>query len=364
MLKPVTRIIFIRNYEQVYSFDYVCEIECPTSWDLFTQTAKIEIPNSFRTKEIAETIINKIFIGDEIQIYTGYLRDGINKKKGNTFSRKFKGFVTKIKPGYVVKIECEDMMWKLKRTNIDGYHRYSPITLKQVILDLQKMTGLTFDTNIIDSSDIGEILVTPGNSFCDVLDFLKNKYLVLIWFRDGILYVRRPIQFVADSTMTVDAIFKDKYPVFIVQRNIINPDTLEYQREQDVRLVVKITNQIRQDGQNDKKTTYYVYYGTNGKIQNSSTPKVGYNQIEHIVIVGKTKAELIAEAEQILKSQTYTGYKGDFETFGEPVVHFGDFAWILDFKYPERTGRYLIRGVNYLFGRSGSRQRINIYGKG
>jgi len=359
MLKEVSRIVFSRNGNIIYSFNYVCEIETATSWELLTQTAKIEIPNAFRTKEIAKTIINEVLIGDDIEIFTGYLKDGINKKTGDDLIRKFKGFVTKIKPGYVVKIDCEDTMWRLKRTNIDGYHHYSPITIKEgknqfikVITDLQTMTDVKFPIDVVDSPDIGEILITPGNSFCDVLEFLKNKYLVLIYFRNGTLYVRKPIQFVGDPETT-----------FIVQRNIIGPDSMEYQNERDVRLSIKITNQIMQEGQNDKKTTFYVYYGANGKLQNSTTPKVGYNQIEHITIVPKTKEELIKEAETILKSQTYTGYKGDFETFGEPSVSFGDYAWILDFKYPERTGRYLIKGVTNRFGQ-GNRQKITIYGKG
>jgi hypothetical protein len=139
---------------------------------------------------------------------------------------------------------------------------------------------------------------------------------------------------------------------------------MEFQHEKDVKLMIKMTSQVSQAGQEDKKTTRYIYYDSKGILQSSLTPKPGYNQIEHLTAIEKTTTELINEGKDLLKVQTYTGYKGEFETFGEPVVNFGDFANIKDFRYPERTGRYLIRAVTVTFGRGGYRQKINLYGKG
>lgn len=351
MLKLVSHIIFSREGNKLFSFDYTCEVEITTSWENLTQIAKIEIPNAFRNKN--KFIINEIKRGDQIEIYLGYLKDRINKTSQPSLTRRFIGYVTKISPGYVVKMECEDEMWKLKQTTIDGYSKASPITLKQLIDDLKKKTGLTFQYDISDTSDLGTIIITPGNSFCDAIEFLRSKYLILAYFRDGKLIMKKANQFIGNPEKT-----------FIVQRNIIGADSMEYQNEKDVHLMIKMTNQVPQVGKEDKKVTRYIFYDAKGIIQSSITPKAGYNQIEHITSIPKTEAELIKEGKELLKVQTYTGYKGDFDTFGEPVVNFGDYANIKDFRYPERTGRYLLRAVNITFGKNGYRQRIQIYGKG
>ena len=367
MLKLCSQIEFSREGSLLYTFNYICEIEIQTSWDLLTQTAKIEIPNAFRTKDMAQTIINNILLGDEIRIYTGYVMDNINKKSGSDLVTRFVGYVTKIKPGYVVKIECEDMMWKLKQTVLDGYSKVSPVTLKQLISDIQGLTGLDFKVDIISTSDLGTVVIAPGNSFCDVLEFIKTKYLVLIYFRNKVLYVRRPIQFIGNPK-----------GVFVVQKNIIGADTLEYQVEKDVKLMVKMTNQLPKENAADEKKTIYCFYDAKGVFRSSTTPHEGYNQIEHTSIAPgksgglKSDEELKTEAKEIIQSQTYTGYKGDFETFGEPVMQFGDYATIKDYKYPERTGNmvagqlvpysYLIRSNTITFGKKGYRQKIGIYG--
>lgn len=351
MLKLVSHIIFSRNNVDIYTFDYLCEVDITTTWENLTQTAKIEIPNAFRNRN--KFIINEIKKGDGIKIYLGYLQDGINKKKLPSLMLRFQGFVTKILPGYVVRLECEDYMWKLKQTVISGYSKTAPVTLSDIINDLKMQTGLSFDTDIADTSDIGTIIITPGNSFCDVLEFLKSKYLILCYFKNGVLVQKKANQFVNGTVND-----------FIVQRNIIGADSMEFQNKQDIKLMVKMTSQVSQVGSEDKKTTRYIFYDAKGNVQTSSAPKEGYNQIEHITSVDLTESQLKTEGEQILKSQTYTGYKGEFDTFGEPVVNFGDYANIKDFKYPERTGRYLIRAVNIRFGREGYRQKIQLYGKG
>jgi len=351
MLKLCSYINFSRNGSDLLSITYVCEVEITTSWELLTQTAKLEIPAKI-FKDNNQYSITQIQRGDAIQIWLGYVTDGINKKNAPSLTKRYQGYVTKIKPGYVVKLECEDEMWKLKQTALPGVLLPSPCTLSTLITWCQNQTGLTFKTNLSDTSDLGAIQISPGNSFADILEFIRNKYLFLAYFKNGTLVMNRVVQFVATNTQT-----------FIVQRNIIGADTLEYQNVLDVHLSIKFTTQISVNGAPDKKTTIYVFYNSKGVLTNSTIPPVGYNQIEHITSVAMPESQMISEAGQILKSQTYTGYKGHIETFGEPVVNFGDLALIQDYRYPERTGTYLIRAVDVKFGKQGYRQTVNIYGK-
>jgi len=54
-------------------------------------------------------------------------------------------------------------------------------------------------------------------------------------------------------------------------------------------------------------------------------------------------------AEQWIKENKYTGYRGDVETFGEPVMNHGDRAKITSSKLPERDGTFLIKKVKRVY---------------
>ena len=66
-----------------YVFDYAINTEMEESWDEFTNTCRIELPNSFRAAN--KTIIvgdNNVFQrGDEIQVHLGYHPNTINSNR-------------------------------------------------------------------------------------------------------------------------------------------------------------------------------------------------------------------------------------------------------------------------------------------
>jgi len=55
-------------------------------------------------------------------------------------------------------------------------------------------------------------------------------------------------------------------------------------------------------------------------------------------------------AKEWIKENKYTGYRGDVETFGEPIMKHGDMAKITSEKLPERDGTYLIKKVKRVYG--------------
>ncbi len=55
-------------------------------------------------------------------------------------------------------------------------------------------------------------------------------------------------------------------------------------------------------------------------------------------------------AKEWIKENKYTGYRGEVETFGEPVMNHGDRAKITSDKLPERDGIYLIKKVKRIYG--------------
>src|SRR3990167_4649103 len=94
-----------------YRFTYVNLMEINSSWDTFTDTATIILPNKFRQKN--KTIVvgadNVFKRGDVVTIKIGYFP--------NLFTR-FQGYVSRIKPDSPLILECEDEMWKLKQVNL------------------------------------------------------------------------------------------------------------------------------------------------------------------------------------------------------------------------------------------------------
>ena len=96
-----------------YRFNYVTDLRIKESWDTFTNTATIVLPNKFRDKN--KTIVaglNNVFKrGDRVEIKVGYFP---------TLQKRFMGFVSKIKPDSPLEIECEDRMWLLKQKNISS----------------------------------------------------------------------------------------------------------------------------------------------------------------------------------------------------------------------------------------------------
>jgi len=65
-------------------------------------------------------------------------------------------------------------------------------------------------------------------------------------------------------------------------------------------------------------------------------------------ISSETKLKEIATAR--LNKEKFTGYRGNFETFGEPYMRPGDIAKLESTKLPERNGLYLIDSVTRIFG--------------
>ena len=70
------------------------------------------------------------------------------------------------------------------------------------------------------------------------------------------------------------------------------------------------------------------------------------------------KKQLEKVATEKLKASKYTGFKGVFETFGQPLLHHGDRLKMTSTKLPERDGVYLVKSVKRSFSVSGGYRQI------
>ncbi|EKT4551961.1 hypothetical protein JE945_001103 [Flavobacterium psychrophilum] len=259
--------------------------------------------------------------GDKITVKLGY--------DGNLKTR-FVGYIRTVDAKKPVKIMCEDGMFLLKTIDVKK-KGYKNVNLKQLITDLLEGTGVQFE--LIDKEEIplGQYRISQ-NTVAEELNEMKNKYGLRAYFRtlngDSKLYVGLGYPF--DNR---------KKESFIYGENIISEDFV-YRIAEDVKIKVKATSYDNKDKKTeieigDKDGELYTVF------RNNITPE---------------GLRLFAESE--LKRFKTTGFKGSFETFGEPFVNKCDIAHIE--ASDNNKGDFLIKKVEINFGINGYRQKIEI----
>ena len=156
-----------------YAFDYVQSVNISSSFDQFTDTAKIVIPSTFR--DVNKNIVNNNGVfkkGDKVTIKLGYYP---------YLTTVFFGYVNKIVPNSPMIIECEDASWKLKQINIPNFSQKN-CTLRQLITHLVGNSGIEFDC--IDTN-IGTFRISNKDyvNVVDCLNELKSNFGLYSWFR-------------------------------------------------------------------------------------------------------------------------------------------------------------------------------------
>lgn len=320
-----------------YQFDYNVSVNVSSSYDQFTDTARIVIPSTFR--DVNKTMVNNNGIfkrGDAVEIRSGYYPNQ---------TLIFKGYVNKIIPNSPLIIECEDESWKLKQINIANFYQ-KDCTLRQLITHLIGTSGVEFDC--IDTN-IGTFRISNKDyvNVVDCLNELKSNFGLYSWFRDGVLYVGYPNtqQFFQPSTKT-----------FGFQTNIIS-DSLEYQITTQTDVVLQgISNKL-----DNTKITRYAYYDASGNIILSDDAGQGEQRTFNYVEI--TSADLDAKLTEMLPNMIYDGYKGSFTTFLEDKVTPLDKVILIDNKFKEREGKYMVKKVETTIGMDGGRQTIELDAK-
>jgi phage protein D len=113
---------------------------------------------------------------------------------------------------------------------------------------------------------------------------------------------------------------------------IINSDTLEWSEADEIRI----------------KCVAISMFPDNTKSDPIEVGDPDGNQIT-IHKYNMDAASLKLAAEEWIKENKYTGFKGEVETFGEPVMKHGDRIVLTSVKLPERNGTYLIKKVKRLY---------------
>lgn len=327
-----------------WSFDYVTQLSITASADMFSSTANIKLPQKFYDNS-KYNLFNEIAIGDEVKIKVGYYPN---------IETRFVGYVSKRVPNSPLEIHCENESWQYKQKILE------PLTIEDATLgDLieQIYSVNPAKTKIYEPErKIGDWRIAKSTTFLKVLDALRQKFgISAFWDFDGVL--------------NIDQQFKETSPVAGVfhydtdKANIIDISNMTYQEAAEFSQVVKgvsIQDTLDVKGQPNKPITIFSFYDELGNIQ-SSTIFSGQGNVNNFNLPYLTAAELTKLTETKLKALNFTGYRGGFKTFGEPIISVNDDVEIFNDKQKEMQGRYRVRAVTINYGiDSGYRQDIQV----
>jgi len=321
MLIPNIDIRIKNEAGNVLFFDYVVEGEIISTWKELTNTAKFSLPR--RVSQLGDKLPNLIQVGNEISIKLGYDGDLV---------QEFKGYVTNIGGKIPVEIECQDLMWKLKQTEVNEV--WKKVDLYTVI---KKIVPKGIDIKV-DNRMIGDLRLSKV-SVAKVLEKLK-EIGITSFIRNGILHVGSTY----DASWRADSKTKVFYHF---QKNIIENDLI-FRKKKDVQVKIECSS-LQSNGSVEK----YIYPNNNA---DAELHTIHCNN-------GCSKMDMKKVAEAEYSKFVYDGYRGSFLTFGSPYCDHGYVASLENDFYTEHNGAYLIDKVITRFGRKGYKRELTLGGK-
>ncbi len=303
---------------------FVRRFEIKSSWDVFTDTAVIEFPREIVFKKERKRIENLIKVGDAVTIKAGYLPNA---------DERFVGFVSKIEPSVVTKIHCQDGAWLCKQKGITD--SAENVTIESLIND-HLPSGLG-SVNAADAG-IGSLRI-KNMTFAQIMDKIRKTYGVRTWFRGLDIFAGLP--YTSDTGTEHDIHFQRDIP--------LNGSSLEYQDGDNIKLKVKAISILPDNSKIETEV---------GDADGEQRTFTTYNV--------KTVKELKTLAEQHADDLKFTGFRGSFTMFGEPMIKHGDKITLTDELNPERgdgVSKYGVKAVNSTFDVAGGFRQVIELGK-
>lgn len=318
-MKRLTSIIEIGDLK----FNYVNKVEVNTSYETYTDTAIIKIPNNikYEGKSIVIGSNSTIFkLGDKVSISLGY---------DFNYQVVFEGYLAKVNTSNTIELHCEDAMYLFKRATYSK--SFKSVNLSDLIDFMLADISSEIKLNITIDVELGKFYIDSATG-TQVFEELKDTYGINSFVRDGELFVG--LSYSGDVDYAVEK-------EFVFQNQIIS-DSLVYKSEEERKVKLKATSI------NDK----------NEKIEYTMGDSAG--ETVEIFAYDLTEDDLKTFAEASIVKNRFSGFEGSFITFGNPLVRHGDKVKLIDLKYPERNGTYIVKSVKTTFGLNGFRQEIFI----
>lgn len=326
-----------------FNIKSVVDIEIDSSYLNLTDQVKIIMPRTNKLIYLFEVGSN---------FYRGY---PIEIKLGYDFNNQmiFVGYIEELKVDKNVEIICTDSYPLKLKKNIKTIRQAKLAKVIEEIIPtgdyilaakvrehVRKYNSYPtkfklFENEVLDA-DLGNYRIDKLSSL-QVLDDLKKNYGILTWIRDRKIY----------TGLAFWPELQKEYKIYLNgPDSLIIKSDLYYKNEDEILISCKATS-ILPD---------------NKKIEVEIGDKEGESRTLHFFNI-TDKATLQRLAEDKLKEFKYSGFRGSFTTFGFDKYNHGDIIEIIDTKYKEKTGKYIIEKVVTNFSQSGYRQTVYISSK-
>lgn len=307
--------------DKTWLFDAVANCNIVEDVSTLTDTCEIQLPKKIKWQEaVAKNGKPPIKRGDKITIKLGYDGD---------LQTRFTGFIRSVDAKVPITIKCEDGMFVLKSHKVKP-KAFKNASLHEIVSYLLEGTSIQFqlmDKNI----KVGNWRLTKTHA-SEELQELKEKMMLSSYFRringESILYIG--LAYPLDNRKKVK---------FMHGKNIID-ENFEYRDKEDIR----VSCEAQSFNAKNKKVTYE--YGDKD------------GDVIKIRIDGLTENELKKYAIEAVERYKQSGFKGSFETFGQPEVSKCDMVEI--HASDGNSGVYLVKKLEIEFGTNGYRQKIEL----
>lgn len=307
--------------DKTWLFNAVADCNIVEDVSTLTDTCEIQLPKKIKWQEaVAKNGKPPIKRGDKITIKLGYDGD---------LQTRFTGFIRSVDAKVPITIKCEDGMFVLKSHKVKP-KAFKNASLHEIMSYLLEGTSIQFqlmDKNI----KVGNWRLTKTHA-SEELQELKEKMMLSSYFRringESILYIG--LAYPLDSRKKVK---------FMHGKNIID-ENFEYRDKEDIR----VRCEAQSFNAKNKKVTYE--YGDKD------------GDVIKIRIDGLTENELKKYAIEAVERYKQSGFKGSFETFGQPEVSKCDMVEI--HASDGNSGVYLVKKLEIEFGTNGYRQKIEL----
>lgn len=326
-----------------YSRAKVHEVRITKSVHDFVDKAIIKLPTSARIKidgnllESTTSVANSFSEGSPVKIDLGY---------NDTLTNEFIGFISRVNFKSPLEVECEGYSYQLRKRTYK--QSFKNVKLLDILKFISTGTNIVIDAKNIEDVEVTKLLL-QDHSGTEALNLLKKMFdnLLLFWFDGKVLYAglfpAKPI---------------GKIVKYRIGWNVINADQLKKRESKNTD--VEIIYQARERSGN-------VVTATGGKLKAYKTVAAVSSKTEGERKRINTSVSNLPTLKKMANSQhyktTYDGYDGKITAF---LVPYCKPAWsidLLDVKFKEREGKYIVNAVELTFGMSGARRILEIGNK-
>ena len=318
-----------------FRFSGVHEVRIKKSLHSYVQTATIKLPSTARiikkdrNSQPEQVITGKQFKkGDPVVINLGYNGD---------LREEFRGFVQNMDLNMPLEVQVEGYSYQLRNNNVNK--SWKSTTVSEVMNEAVKGT----DIKLHVENDLELInIVCSNHTGAEVLDFViksSNRALNAFFIKPDMLWVG--LAYLPNSSGIKD-VFGADLVKYRLGWNVLRDNNLK-ERKPTAEVTINIKN---------KKTK---------RVKGSAKPPAQVGKIKSVLLQQIKSTSDIDKLKQSLEAKAnYTGYEGKMTTFLQPYAEPGWKAQIIDARYKERDGVYLIESIEVIYGMSGARRLVEI----